>query len=238
MILVLWDIDRTLLYVDETDRTVYREVYREVVGREAERLPKRGTGITTPLAVRELLLANGIANAKVAELAQRIVDRLPERLARHRESMRLSGQLLPGAAAALAAVRETEGFVPTVLTGNLQESAQIKLATFSFLGYVDISVGGFTSDDSHRPSLVNVAQRRSVSAYGRDFSRRNTVIIGDSIQDVRTGKEGGAAVIGVASGTTSAAQLSEAGVDDVLPDLTNADRLLKVIHELASGSSS
>ncbi|MGW3493132.1 HAD hydrolase-like protein [Streptomyces sp. NPDC001020] len=34
------------------------------------------------------------------------------------------------------------------------------------------------------------------------FSRSNTVIIGDSLEDVRTGLEGGAPVIGVASGKT------------------------------------
>ncbi|WP_331746606.1 haloacid dehalogenase-like hydrolase (plasmid) [Streptomyces halstedii] len=238
MILVLWDIDRTLLYVGDTDRAVYREVFREVVGRDAERLPERGTGVTMPLAVRELLSANSVPDADADELAQRIVDRLPEQLKRHSERMRRNGRLMPGAAAALSAVRQTEGLVPTVLTGNLRESAQIKLATFSLLGHVDISVGGFASDNSHRPALVDIAQRRSTSRYGYDFSRKNTVIIGDSLQDVRTGREGGAKVVGVASGTTSADQLSKAGADRVLPDLTNVERLLDVIRELAATARS
>ncbi|MGW0672287.1 HAD hydrolase-like protein [Streptomyces sp. NPDC002746] len=123
--------------------------------------------------------------------------------------------------------------LPTVLTDNLRESARIKLATFSLLRHLDISVGGFAADNSHRPALVVVAQRRSTSSYGYDFSRKNTVIIGDSLRDVRTGREGGATVIGVGSGTTSADQLSEAGADHVLPDLTDGDRLLDVIHEPA-----
>lgn len=53
--LVLWDIDRTLLYVGEIDRQVYRETFAEIVGRPAERLPARGTGVTMPLAIRSLL---------------------------------------------------------------------------------------------------------------------------------------------------------------------------------------
>lgn len=32
--LVLWDIDRTLVYVGSIDRLVYREVFTELVGRE------------------------------------------------------------------------------------------------------------------------------------------------------------------------------------------------------------
>ncbi|MFD3959749.1 MULTISPECIES: HAD family hydrolase [Streptomyces] len=237
MKLVLWDVDRTLLYVGDTDRKVYREVFREVVGREAERLPARGTGVTMPLAVRELLNANGVAEAEVEDLAQRIVDRLPEQLGRYRDDMRRSGQLMPGAAAALAAVHQTQGLVPTVLTGNLQESAQIKLGTFSLLGHLDMSVGGFASDSPHRPALVEVAQRRSASAYECEFRRENSVIIGDSLEDVRTGQEGGAKVIGVASGTTSFDQLADAGADYVLTDLTDVKLLLNVIDELTSCTS-
>ncbi|WP_435246798.1 hypothetical protein [Streptomyces sp. NRRL F-5630] len=60
MILVLWDIDRTLLYAGDTDRLVYREVFRTVVGRPATKLPAKATGVTMPVAVRELLAANGV----------------------------------------------------------------------------------------------------------------------------------------------------------------------------------
>ncbi|MFD3774874.1 hypothetical protein [Streptomyces sp. NPDC058612] len=48
--LVLWDIDRTLLYVGDIDRQVYRKTFAEVVSRPADRLPARGTGVTMPLA--------------------------------------------------------------------------------------------------------------------------------------------------------------------------------------------
>ncbi|MFF2374822.1 HAD family hydrolase [Streptomyces xiamenensis] len=233
MILVLWDIDRTLLYVGDTDRTVYREVFRKVIGREAEHLPERGTGVTMPLAVRELLSANGVPGAQLDLFARQMVDRLPRQLERHRGGMRRSGRLMPGATEALAAVHQAEGIVPTLLTGNLRASAEIKLSAFSLLGYVDASVGGFASDDSHRPALVGVAQQRAGSAYGHPFAHRNTVIIGDSLQDVRTGLEGGAQVIGVASGTTSAEELAEAGADRTLPDLTDVDRLMAEIRDLA-----
>ncbi|MEV7192333.1 HAD hydrolase-like protein [Streptomyces sp. NPDC093510] len=238
MILVLWDIDRTLLYVGDIDRLVYREVFREVIGRDAERLPARGTGVTMPMAVRELLAANDVPDAEADQLARQIVDRLPGCLKRHGEGMRRSGQLMPGAVAALAAVHQAEALVPTVLTGNLKASAEIKLSAFSLLQYVDKAVGGFASDNSHRPALVAVAQRRSTRAYGHRFGPGNTVIIGDSLQDVRTGREGGAKVIGVASGTTSAQQLAEAGADHVMPDLADVERLLETLHDLGKDRSS
>ncbi|MFD5079636.1 HAD family hydrolase [Streptomyces sp. NPDC058371] len=233
MILVLWDIDRTLLYVGDTDRLVYREVFRKIVGRSAQQLPARGTGVTMPLAVRELLSANGVPESEIDHLADLMVDHLPGQLNRHREALRCDGHLMPGAVEALVAVRHAQLLVPTVVTGNLRASAEIKLSAFSLQDYVDTTVGGYASDDSHRPALVRIAQARAEAVYGHAFSRENTVIIGDSLQDVRTGQEGGARVVGVASGTTSAEHLIAEGADHVMPDLTDAGRLVELIHAIA-----
>ncbi|WP_417185358.1 HAD family hydrolase [Streptomyces scabiei] len=68
-------------------------------------------------------------------------------------------------------------------------------------------------------------------AAGR-FTHTNTVIIGDSLEDVRTGLEGGAPVIGIASGKTTAAELTAAGADLVLDSLEDVARLLEAISML------
>ncbi|MFE6031026.1 HAD family hydrolase [Streptomyces niveus] len=232
MILVLWDIDRTLLYVGETDRLVYREVFQEIVGRPPTALPARGTGVTMPLAVRELLAANDVRQTDIERLADRIIERLPDQLNSHSKELLTRGQLMPGALAALAAVRQSDLLIPSIVTGNLQRSAEIKLTTYGLSRYVDISVGGYASDNPHRPALVRIAQERSEKVYGERFDHSNTVIVGDSLQDVLTGRQGGAWVIGVASGTTSAVELESHGADRVIPDLTDADRLLQLITEV------
>ncbi|MFG2918322.1 haloacid dehalogenase-like hydrolase [Kitasatospora sp. NPDC048298] len=233
-VLVLWDVDRTLVYVGETDRAVYREAFRQVVGREATKLPERGTGRTMPLAVRELLAANDVDCGDAERFAEQIVELLPQLLAAKIGQLRSDGLLMPGATAALAAVDAHPALVPTVVTGNLQRSAEIKLRAFALDQYVDLAVGGFASDDSHRPALVGIAQRRAAARHGTAFDRSNTVIIGDSLEDVRTGVEGGAAVIAVASGTTTADQLAEAGADRVLDSLCEPQSVLQAIAELTS----
>ncbi|MDX3855785.1 HAD family hydrolase [Streptomyces sp. AK02-01A] len=229
MILVLWDIDRTLLYAGGIDRMVYQELFQEIIGRAPEALPAKGTGITMPLAVRELLSVNGIPNAELDHLSQRIVARMPDQLDRHRDALRAHGYLMPGAVTALATVRRTPWVIPSVVTGNLRGSAEIKLSTFGLSDQVEIAIGGYASDDSHRPALVRIAQGRAQAAYGHRFTWTNTVIVGDSLEDVRTGREGGARVIGIASGTTSAQDLAGAGADHVLRDLKDADRLVRLI---------
>ncbi|MEV0370590.1 HAD hydrolase-like protein [Streptomyces sp. NPDC050636] len=227
--LILWDIDRTLLYVGDIDRQVYRETFAEVVGRPAERLPARGTGVTMPLAIRSLLLDNGVPETTVPELLPRMVELLPKRLAAHSEDLRHQGVLMPGAVAALQAVHDHPRWVPTAVTGNLKLNALLKLAAFDLDGYLDTEIGGFASDDDHRPALVGIAQRRAQAKHGTVFTRSNTVIIGDSLEDVRTGLEGGASVLGVPSGKTSAQDLKEAGADVVLESLENVQHLVDAI---------
>jgi phosphoglycolate phosphatase len=208
-ILVLWDIDRTLLYVGDIDRQVYRETFAEVIGRPTERFPARGTGVTMPLAFRSLLLDNDVPAADVPRLLTRMVELLPHRLAAHAGDLREQGVHLPGALAALRAVHARPGYVPTVVTGNLKPNALLKLEAFHLDEFLDTEIGGYSSDNDYRPALVAVAQERARAKYGTTaFTRSNTVIIGDSLQDVRTGLEGGAPVIGIASGKTTADELS------------------------------
>lgn len=234
--LVLWDIDRTLLYVGDIDRQVYRETFAEVVGRPAEHLPARGTGVTMPLAIRSLLVDNGVPDADVAALLPRMVELLPARLAAHSQDLREQGVLMAGATAALRAVHDHPGLIPTAVTGNLKPSAQLKLEAFDLDGMLDMEIGGFASDDHHRPALVAIAQKRAEAKHGTVFDRANTVIIGDSLEDVRTGREGGAAVIGVASGKTTAGELSESGADLVLDSLEDVARVMAGISELTNTS--
>nr|WP_308430322.1 HAD hydrolase-like protein [Streptomyces abikoensis] len=63
-------------------------------------------------------------------------------------------------------------------------------------------------------------------------------MIGDSLEDVRTGLEGGSAVIGVASGRATAAELIEAGADVAAPDgLEDVNQLLRAISTLTLRAS-
>ncbi|MFE7585929.1 HAD family hydrolase [Streptomyces gardneri] len=232
-VLILWDIDRTLLYVGDIDRQVYREAFAEVVGRPAEHLPARGTGVTMPLAIRSLLLDNGVSEDDLPELLPRMVDLVPQRLAAHTDDLREHGVLMPGAVEALRSVHQCPDYVPTIVTGNLKPNALLKLAAFDLGGYVDTEIGGYASDDQHRPALVGIAQKRAQAKHGTIFTRVNTVIIGDSLEDVRTGLEGGAPVVAVASGKTPASALRGAGADVVLETLEDLQELHDAIASVA-----
>lgn len=154
--LVLWDIDRTLVYVGEVDRTAYREAFAEVVGRPAERLPAKGTGVTMPLAIRGLLEDNEVGEREIDALLARMLEAVPLRFAAHTEDVLRLGSVLPGAVQALKAVAAEPDLVSTVVTGNLEANALIKLSAFGMDRYVDATLGGYSSDDAHQIGRAHV----------------------------------------------------------------------------------
>lgn len=162
---------------------------------------------------------------------------MPAEFASHRDDIVRTGRVMPGAPEALAAVAREPELIPTVVTGNLRGSAETKLRVLGPAEHLDLPIGGYASDDSHRPPLVRMAQQRAGIRYGQSFTRRSTVIIGDSLEDVRTGREGGASVIAVASGTTPADELAAAGADHVVADLTVGGRVLDLIGQCAALSA-
>jgi phosphoglycolate phosphatase-like HAD superfamily hydrolase len=145
------------------------------------------------------------------------------------EELREQGRVLPGAAAAVAALSQVPGVVQTVLTGNVRAVAITKLAAFGLDRQLDVEVGAYGADDHKRANLVRVAHERARAKYGVAFDSARAVIIGDTLHDVAAGRESGTLVVAVATGRTTEAELREAGADVVLPDLTDTEALLRAV---------
>jgi hypothetical protein len=76
-----------------------------------------------------------------------------------------------------------------------------------------------------------VAQQGADIRYGQTFTRRSTVIIGDSLEDVRTGREDGASVIAAASSTTPGRGAWDG--NHVIADLAVGGQVLELIGRCA-----
>jgi phosphoglycolate phosphatase len=110
-------------------------------------------------------------------------------------------RLLPGAAAAVAAVRRHGGRV-VVVTSKLGRFARAHL---DHLGLAVDEVAGDRFGDGKVAALTDY---------------RAGVYVGDHVADVRAGRAAGATTVGVATGPCSRAELAAAGADTVLADLT------------------
>jgi phosphoglycolate phosphatase-like HAD superfamily hydrolase len=123
--------------------------------------------------------------------------------------------------------------VQSVLTGNIRPNAEAKLRLLgNHIQLLDLDVGGYGSDDVDRPRLVGAAQRKASAKFGVTFGPASTVLVGDTERDVTAALEGGALIVGVATGATSEKQLRHAGAHVVLPDLTDAAGFVEAIRGL------
>lgn len=126
----------------------------------------------------------------------------------------------------------------SVLTGNLRANAALKLRLFGLAEFLDLGVGAYGGDARERAALLPVARRRAAAAYGHHFDSGSTFLIGDTPQDVHAGRIGGSWVIAVASGTSSGAELREAGADSVLTDLRDTAAVVRAVQALSPAARS
>jgi phosphoglycolate phosphatase len=224
--LVLWDIDQTLIEVGGATRQAYGAAFLRAAGRPLE-LPWAFNGRTELAAAAEVLRAHGVdaSPARVDSFVAMVVEELHSRA----DQMRREGRVLPGAAAALRACHGVTGWKQSVLTGNLYPLAALKVSVFGLGGHLDLRLGAFGGDAFERIDLPAHAWRRAERELGHRFHGADTVIIGDTLLDVATGRAAGAHVVAVATGPAGTDELRAAGADVVLPDLTDTEAVLNAI---------
>ncbi|HEX3779125.1 MAG TPA: HAD hydrolase-like protein [Pseudonocardiaceae bacterium] len=224
---VLWDVDHTLIENGGVSKETYSLAFELLTGRPAVVLPATD-GRTDFQIMRELLAANSIDVESYVAIGQ-FEPFLLDAMARNAPDLPRKGYVLPGVLDALTVLSNVPNVVQSVLTGNIAPNALAKLAAFDLDRWVDLDVGGFGSDDIVRSNLVDAARRKVADKYGRKFDRTSTILVGDTLLDVKAAQDGGAKVIAVATGVYTAAQLAEAGADVVLENIADLDRFLNVL---------
>jgi phosphoglycolate phosphatase-like HAD superfamily hydrolase len=223
MRLILWDIDGTLVQAGEVGRDIFTEAFQAVLGRAPDQVTAKAlvmAGRTDPEIALEFLAAHEVEGERhLPAFSEALVSALAAKAAVIRER----GRALAGARDILDALDRTDGVVQSLLTGNVQPNALLKLASFELDGYLDFEVGGFGSDHHHRPSLVQVARDKAERKYGTAFDGPATVLVGDTPLDVAAGKAGGARVVAVATGPYRVEELRATEADAVLEDLRDTE---------------
>ncbi len=228
--LVLWDVDGTLVLFGGLGRQAFADAFVTIAGRPASGVALaviETAGRTDPEIALEFLAMHGIADGEARLDAFNAA--LVEALAAKATLLREHGRALPGVEQALAAVQRRPGVVQSLLTGNLEANAVLKLATFGLDRYIDFEVGAYGSDHRDRPRLVEVARAKATVKYQVELDPRAVVVIGDTPLDVAAGRAGGARVVAVASGHYDVEALRATGPDAVLADLRDTDAVLRAV---------
>ena len=216
--LVLFDIDGTLLRTDGAGLEAMQEAAQELLGTAVTFGGIPTAGRLDPLIWRDLAALNGIADA------DGIHDVFRTRYAAHLgRRLRESGcaRIMPGVAELVTTLQGVETCVLGLLTGNYEETGRMKVEAIG-LEPEWFPVTAWGDEGSHRRDLPPVAMRRYEAHVGRSVPPEKVVIIGDTPHDVDCAKAHGCRVIGVATGMYGAAELADAGADLAVEDLSDA----------------
>lgn len=227
---MLWDVDGTLLRTNGVAQRAFDVAAEHVLGRPPGGHEVRMSGKTDPLIALEILLFAGVPEEEANELLPRVVERLEAELAEARELVRQQGHVMPGVEALLGELHLDPRVVQSVLTGNTAANAAVKLEAFALDRWLDVEVGAFGSDDSDREQLVPIALDRVRRLRGRDLGPEDVWVVGDTPRDLACARAGGARCLLVATGRFSLGELEAEDADELLPDLTDTDRVLTLLR--------
>jgi len=247
-LLVLWDVDHTLVDSDGIGRDLYQATFGEMFG---GRMPQPGSmaGRTDRAIALEVLTLAGVdePRQRVDAFHRAMAARAPGLTGLVAERARA----LPGAAQAMAALAELGGLgglgglgdgqpavaaraarmavVQSLLTGNIRPLAEVKLRPLGLTEHLDLDAGAYGDAHEVRAELVHLARDNAARQYGGDFGGQATVLVGDTPLDVAAALATGARAVGVATGGFSGPELAAAGAHAVLPDLSVTGQVLAAV---------
>jgi len=225
--LVLWDVDGTLVDTSGHGRDAFEDAFAQVLGRPATLGDITMSGRTDHSIALELLEINGepVADERLPEIFTALSGALDAR----RDGIARDGRVLPGVPEVIAALAARNDVAQSLLTGNIEPNAHVKLAALGLGGLLDMEIGGYGSDSGIRPELVDIARRKAREVRGLNVERTDTVLIGDTPLDVHAAHQNGARAVAVATGRFSVQELLDTGADAVLPDVSDANAAVAAI---------
>jgi phosphoglycolate phosphatase len=218
MLLVLWDIDGTLVDSAGHGRRAFEEAFEEVMGRPPDRVEYAGR--------TDHEIALSMLNGSSEHLPV-LLEGLAGRLAARKELIAAEGRVYPGVRETLAALHEADGIVQSLLTGNIEANAAVKVGAFGLERWLDFEAGAYGSDPHERRSdLVAIARQRAAARYGETTG---AVLVGDTPLDVLAASEAGARAVAVSSGFADAEALRASKPDALLQDLSDTAAAIRAI---------
>lgn len=219
--LLLWDIDRTLVYTSDRDRLVYHRVVETMTGRRITVPPRSGLGSLERDIVKAYLLGAGLTANDAEAVLPSTLDRVIAELSNTTTLKEPESWEMPSAYETLRSLSHCPDVLSTVVTGNHKPVAEAKLRAFGLLQFVRTSIGAYGEEGDTRADLVRLARARASTFAGVTFAWKNVVVIGDSANDVRAARACGATCVAVSTGRYSPEVLTSLGADVVFESLAH-----------------
>ena len=215
MVLVLFDIDGTLITSGGTGRRAIARALSDYCGVEIDMTRVQLGGRTDPAIVRDILRLSGVEEERISELIPTCLELYASELEKTLRPEHVT--LLPGVPTLLQQLHQHPDYDLALITGNMQRTAYMKLGAGNISSY--FPCGGFGSDNENRSHLPKVARDRASLHYGKPYSPTKTIVIGDTEHDISCSRHFGAWAMAVSTGMNSHETLAACKPDLLLPSL-------------------
>ena len=222
-ILVLFDIDGTLLEVRGAGRRAFSRAISHCFGWKNELKNIRFAGATDLDLFRKISREHDHAPTPADE--QRFCDRLAHELKIALGESDISHTVFPGVPALLSTLSGDPRCLLALVTGNVETCAWIKLQLVSLREH--FVLGAFGHEHADRVEIARLALRRAEEHAGHPFGKM--FLIGDTPNDIRAAHAIGAKAVAVCTGSFTRDDLLAAKADAVLDNLLDLPAVLRLL---------
>jgi len=187
-------------------------------------------GNTDPLIVKDIFMKAGVGIAVEPEQWQRFTAQLQASYREHVKGGATTIQPLAGAEPLLQHLSAVMEFHASVVTGNFEATALVKLDSAGLGSY--LSRGAYASDSEHRPDLPAIARERWEMAAGRTITAGQCVIVGDTPKDLECARANAMRCLLVGTGRYPVEELEYWRPDACVADLTDTQKIVGLLANL------
>jgi phosphoglycolate phosphatase len=202
-VVLLWDLDGTLLSTGRAGVFALEEAAEEITGTSVDLQDMHTSGLTDAQIAKLVLGARGRAPADVDRFLELYGAALPRHLPRRQ------GRVMPGVRALLEDLAGDDLVLSLLLTGNIRAGAHAKLRHY---GLADLIIdGAFCRGPGERTLIARAALQEAERRLGAAPDPGRTFVIGDTPRDVGCARALGLRSIAIATGEYGVDELERSG---------------------------
>ncbi len=226
MNIVLFDIDGTLTRSGGAGRKIFDRVFTRIYQIKDAAEGLEFAGKTDPVIIQEIFQKHFDRSPTQSEMirAKRSYLKMMEDDVRTFRPY----QPIEGITELLKYLSGHEHILLGLATGNFRESAFLKLQSAGLRKF--FSFGGFGSDSPNRTELTRLGIERGKKLIPFHQKFEKAFVVGDTLHDVKAGKESGAKTIAMLTGSATHEELAPHTPDHVLPGYTPIQPFLKIVN--------
>jgi phosphoglycolate phosphatase-like HAD superfamily hydrolase len=225
--LILFDIDGTLVRT-QNGYLPFNEAVFKTFGIDGDIRTVIPDGNTDPLIVEDIFSRAQVAIDCQEGDWQRFTVFLRECYHHHVRQGTTTICALPGAIALVRELSLSDHLTPSIVTGNFEVTAEIKLEAAGLAPY--LRRGAYASDSRHRIDLPAIAKRRCEERLGREIAPDHCIVIGDTLKDLTAARHNRMKCILVGTGRYPIEELLYGAPEACLPDLTDTAAIMNLLN--------